>query len=88
MGVMMDIMKRFTKGRVTIELIDLGDEEWCVRKITKRILLGEKIEFIILNRNGMDFTYDSLGHDVTMGTKERCELVFSANCVIMGDTDK
>lgn len=66
-----------------IQLIQINDDEYCVRKITSG-LFGDKRAFYCLNYNGTTLMHDRLANEVTIGSYKRCLTIYNANLLNLG----
>lgn len=84
MVVPMELKVVESKGQ--FDIIQLAEDSFVVRKRYVGLFGfgSEKQTFMVLNRNGTDFTFDSVCEGVTVGSYDRCKYVFNANILKQG----
>lgn len=84
MVIPMDLKVVESKGQ--FDIIQIAEESFVVRKRYVGLFGfgSEKQTFMVLNRNGTDFTYDNVTEGVTVGSYDRCKYVFNAQILKRG----
>lgn len=76
----MKILKTFKN----IDLIEVSEDNYCVRKRYKNWLGKDKVTYFCLYINGTTYTHDTIAASITLGDLESALLVFNANSVQLG----
>jgi hypothetical protein len=75
---------KILKTYKTIDLIEITENDYCVRMSYKSFFGKTKHTFFCLNYSGTDFVHPSLFKPITVDTKSRAEYIFNCNAIILG----
>lgn len=76
----MEVLKTFKN----IDLIKVGNDQYCVRRRYKSLFGRDKAVYYILDRNGTDFTDTSLFAPVTISELSRAEHIYNVQTLKLG----
>lgn len=75
---------RIVESYETIDLIEVAPAKFCVRLRYRGLIPRWKACFYVFNRNGTDYTFDSLCTEITIGDFERARYIFNCNALKRG----